>query len=119
MLDFHAADGRGARLEREVAAEGDGRAEELSGSAAQFRLFSAGDARLTVDLHLTDHRRLASDIAFRFLHRLALATSERLGRLVADGLPATAGDGHEPSPVLVAEGPGWDGPIDAGRHPSD
>ncbi|QDV33813.1 MraY family glycosyltransferase [Tautonia plasticadhaerens] len=70
----------------------------VSGPTANLRLFGAGDALLTVDLHLCDRSDLASDIAFRFLQRLSLASSERLGRLAADGAlgrPAGSEPGEE------------------------
>jgi UDP-GlcNAc:undecaprenyl-phosphate GlcNAc-1-phosphate transferase len=69
--------------------------DRVSGPTANLRLFGAGDALLTVDLHLCDRSDLASDIAFRFLQRLSLASSERLGRLAADGALGRP-DGSEP-----------------------
>ncbi|WP_235963570.1 MraY family glycosyltransferase [Tautonia rosea] len=74
-------------------------ADHLSGPTAQFRLFGAGDALLTVDLRFSDRSDLASDIAFRFLQRLSLASSERLGRLLADGALGRS-LGSEPENVL-------------------
>jgi UDP-GlcNAc:undecaprenyl-phosphate GlcNAc-1-phosphate transferase len=74
-------------------------ADRLSGPTAQFRLFGAGDTLLTVDLRFSDRSDLASDIAFRFLQRLSLASSERLGRLLADGALGRP-IGSEPEDVL-------------------
>lgn len=79
--------------------EGDSSTNRLSGPTAQFRLFGAGDALLTVDLRFSDRSDLASDIAFRFLQRLSLASSERLGRLLADGVLGRS-IGSEPENVL-------------------
>ncbi|MEO6808155.1 MAG: MraY family glycosyltransferase [Isosphaeraceae bacterium] len=59
----------------------------VSGPTATFRLPSGHDLLLTVALHQAGGSTLAADIAFRFLQRLALATAERLERLL-DASPA-------------------------------
>ncbi|HEX8202329.1 MAG TPA: MraY family glycosyltransferase [Isosphaeraceae bacterium] len=59
--------------------------ESLSGATASFRLSSGHDLVLSVALHQVPGSPLAADIAFRFLQRLALATAERLERLLDDG----------------------------------
>ena len=76
--------------------------DRLSGPTASIRLFGAGDALLTVDLLLCNRSALASDIAFRFLQRLSLASSERLGRLIADGVLRRV-SGSDPG--VATEGP--------------
>ena len=57
--------------------------ESLSGPTAAFRLSSGQDLLLAVSLHQATVSPVAADIAFRFLQRLALATAERLERLLA------------------------------------
>ena len=107
----------------------DGEGDVVSGSTARFRLSGAGDALLTVDLHLDDRPGLATDIAFRFLQRLSLAISERLGRLLGDeatadpsgtspeGLPdATSRDEVAALARLDGVDDGWDGSIARSRH---
>ncbi|RUL88158.1 glycosyltransferase family 4 protein [Tautonia sociabilis] len=83
-------------------------AVSLSGPTASFRLFGAGDMLLTVDLLLCDRSEFASDIAFRFLQRLSLASSERLGRLLADGAPPIR---LGPEPLVDAPESPESGPI--------
>ena len=56
---------------------------ELSGPTASFRLKSAQDLIVSVTLHQALDSEIAADIAFRFLQRLSLATSERMDRLFA------------------------------------
>src|SRR3712207_3235414 len=56
----------------------------LSGATATFRLSSGDDLVLVVALHQAPGSTLAADIAFRFLQRLALATAERLERLLEE-----------------------------------
>jgi UDP-GlcNAc:undecaprenyl-phosphate/decaprenyl-phosphate GlcNAc-1-phosphate transferase len=58
--------------------------QSLSGPTATFRLLSGEDLVLAVELHHASEPAVAADIAFRFLQRLALATAERLERLLAD-----------------------------------
>ncbi len=55
--------------------------DEMSGATASFRLSLGQDSRLSVALTLLANSSVAADIAFRFLQRLALATSERIERL--------------------------------------
>ncbi|MBX6313724.1 MAG: undecaprenyl/decaprenyl-phosphate alpha-N-acetylglucosaminyl 1-phosphate transferase [Isosphaeraceae bacterium] len=77
--------------------------EPVSGATATFRLPSGQDLLLTVSLHQSSHSALAADIAFRFLQRLALATAERMERLLAEA-PGEA----VPVPLAGA------GPLDSG-----
>jgi UDP-GlcNAc:undecaprenyl-phosphate/decaprenyl-phosphate GlcNAc-1-phosphate transferase len=56
---------------------------QVSGPTATFRLPSGQDLLLTVSLHLPSESQMAADIAFRFLQKLALATAERLERLLS------------------------------------
>ena len=102
----------------------------MSGSSARFRLSGAGDALLTVDLHLHDRTGLPTDIAFRFLQRLSLAISERLGRLLGDeataqppgtspgDLPDTFGLDEAMVAASADDGraDGWDGPLARPRN---
>jgi UDP-GlcNAc:undecaprenyl-phosphate GlcNAc-1-phosphate transferase len=55
---------------------------DVSGPTATFRLSSGPDLHLTVSVHQAPESEIAADIAFRFLQRLALATAERLERLL-------------------------------------
>ncbi|HWE39237.1 MAG TPA: MraY family glycosyltransferase [Isosphaeraceae bacterium] len=98
----------------------------VSGPSATFRLSSGQDLLLAVALHQAPDSPLAADIAFRFLQRLALATAERLERILAarpvvepvpapspadEGFavaPATAPRGAEPQPALAVDGTGPD-----------
>jgi UDP-GlcNAc:undecaprenyl-phosphate/decaprenyl-phosphate GlcNAc-1-phosphate transferase len=57
--------------------------DRMAGSMASFRLTSGQDLTLTIELHQSAGAHLTADIAFRFLQRLALATAERLERLLA------------------------------------
>jgi UDP-GlcNAc:undecaprenyl-phosphate GlcNAc-1-phosphate transferase len=68
----------------------------VSGPTATFRIPSGQDLLLTVSLHQAKAAALEADIAFRSLQRLALATAERLERLLAEG--AAAAD--KPAPVV-------------------
>jgi UDP-GlcNAc:undecaprenyl-phosphate GlcNAc-1-phosphate transferase len=56
----------------------------LSGTSATFRLKSGEDLRLTLTLTQTERAEIEPDIAFRSLQRLALATAERLDRLMEE-----------------------------------
>ena len=67
----------------------------LTGPTAIFRLSSGQELLLTVSLPQSSGSPLATDIAFRFLQRLALAAAERLETVLAVG---THGAGHEDSP---------------------
>lgn len=80
---------------------------EVSGSSATFRLPSGQDLQLIVSLHQSADSPLAADIAFRSLQRLALATAQRLERLLeteepgrGPGLPVEADESAE-EPVAV------------------
>ncbi|MFO0960532.1 MAG: hypothetical protein U0800_24375 [Isosphaeraceae bacterium] len=78
---------------------------ELSGPCASFRLCTGRDLVLAVALHQAADSGLATDIAVRFLQRLALATAERLERLAA----STAGSNPpaaEPAPQAAIAGSG-------------
>ena len=57
---------------------------QVSGPTATFRLPSGQDLLLTVSLHLPTAAPMPADIAFRFLQKLALATAERLERLLSE-----------------------------------
>jgi UDP-GlcNAc:undecaprenyl-phosphate/decaprenyl-phosphate GlcNAc-1-phosphate transferase len=73
----------------------------VSAPSAVFRITSGQDLHLTVALHQTPDSTLAADIAFRFLQRLALATAERLERLLAADERGRDGDddaGEPPAP---------------------
>jgi UDP-GlcNAc:undecaprenyl-phosphate GlcNAc-1-phosphate transferase len=59
----------------------------VTGPAATFRLSSGRDLALNVSLHLRADSPLAADIAFRFLQKLSVATTEHLERLMEE-LPA-------------------------------
>jgi UDP-GlcNAc:undecaprenyl-phosphate GlcNAc-1-phosphate transferase len=63
--------------------------EAVSGPMATFRLSSGRDLLLVASLHQDADSDLAADIAFRFAQRLALASAERLERLLS-GDEATA-----------------------------
>ncbi len=67
----------------------------LAGSTASIRLLGAQDLELSLALHQADDAPLAADIAFRALQRLALATAQRLERLLEPETPGVDGD---PSP---------------------
>ncbi len=69
-----------------VSADGEGPEswELLAGPTATFRLTSGQDLLLSVSLHQMAASTVATDIAFRFLQRLSLATAERLERLLAN-----------------------------------
>jgi len=58
--------------------------ELLSGPTASFRLTSGRDLLLSISLHQRGAAPYATDIAFRFLQRLSLATAERMERLLAN-----------------------------------
>ncbi len=73
----------------------------VSAPSAVFRITSGQDLHLTVALHPAPDSTLAADIAFRFLQRLALATAERIERLLADD----AGDGDDAAGTPPAPGP--------------
>ena len=60
-----------------------GRESRLSGPSATFRLSSGQDLHLTVSLHQPPDAKPATDIAFRFLQKLSLATAERIERLTS------------------------------------
>ena len=62
--------------------------DDLAGPAATFRLSSGQDQILTMSLHQPLESSLAADIAFRFAQRLALATAERLERLMGSTAPS-------------------------------
>ena len=129
LVDFLGPGRSPARIGRRRSLEGPAIAgRTVSASTARFRLSGAGDALLTVDLHLDDRPGQATDIAFRFLQRLSLAISERLGRLLGD--EATA-DPSGPSPEGLTDArcldevaalarldgvdDGWDGSIARSR----
>jgi UDP-GlcNAc:undecaprenyl-phosphate GlcNAc-1-phosphate transferase len=83
--------------------EGGGDEVTLSGPTVSFRLNTGQDLSLAVALHQAPGPELAADIAFRFVRRLALATAERLERLLADRVAieemadlATAGSARDP-----------------------
>jgi UDP-GlcNAc:undecaprenyl-phosphate GlcNAc-1-phosphate transferase len=87
----------------------------VSGPAATFRLTSGRDLQLSVSLHQSGESPLAADIAFRFLQRLALATAERLERLLAAETPC-AGSGQfeaRSAPNLPGDPRGKEGPSSA------
>lgn len=71
----------------------------VSGATATFRLSGGRDLLLAVVAHQAADSVLAADIAFRFLQRLALATAERLERLLnAPPSPTKEGPDEPPSP---------------------
>ncbi len=70
---------------------------DVSGSTATFRLPSGQDMQLIVSLHQASDSTLAADIAFRSLQRLALATSQRLERLLDNDDPGP--DAEEPRDI--------------------
>jgi UDP-GlcNAc:undecaprenyl-phosphate GlcNAc-1-phosphate transferase len=80
-----------------------GALSSLSGPSAVFRLSSGHDLHLAVSLHQSPSATVAADIAFRFLQRLALATAERLQRLL--DVPAqteVANETHSTAPGRMA-----------------
>jgi len=82
-------------------AEGPETGGGVAGASATFRLSSGRDLLLTVSLHQASDSAVAADIAFRFLQRLALATAERLERV----LHAADAPGRRPL-ATVAEAAG-------------
>jgi UDP-GlcNAc:undecaprenyl-phosphate GlcNAc-1-phosphate transferase len=74
---------RGGRLVFQTADNEKEIAADMSGSMASFRLTSGQDLVLAVELHQSPSAHHTADIAFRFVQRLALATAERLERLLA------------------------------------
>jgi UDP-GlcNAc:undecaprenyl-phosphate GlcNAc-1-phosphate transferase len=76
-------DGRSVFLSPPLGTGEEGGIDRVAGSLASFRLTSGQDLTLTIELHQSAGAHLTADIAFRFLQRLALATAERLERLLA------------------------------------
>lgn len=77
----------------------------LAGSVATFRLKSGEHLRLTVTLHHAAEVDVATDIAFRALQRLSLATAQRLERLTGAreaGTEAPPARGRGPAAVAAA-----------------
>jgi UDP-GlcNAc:undecaprenyl-phosphate GlcNAc-1-phosphate transferase len=89
-------DGR-AVMVRAMGGEGEG----ASGPAARFRLSPGRDLELTVAFDQASGSTLEADIALRSLQRLALATAERLERLLAESEPAGDSAGQR---ALTLEG---------------
>jgi UDP-GlcNAc:undecaprenyl-phosphate GlcNAc-1-phosphate transferase len=87
--------------------------EFVSGPIASFRLSSGRDLMLTVELHQEAGSRLAADIAFRFLQRLALATAGRLERLLAEERAGVDADLFETQPVAEPEPLGQTAAVEA------
>ena len=69
-----------------------GGAGPVSGPMATFRLSSGRDLLLVASLHQDAGSDLAADIAFRFAQRLALASAERLERLLSGDDEPEAGE---------------------------
>jgi UDP-GlcNAc:undecaprenyl-phosphate GlcNAc-1-phosphate transferase len=78
----------------------------VSGTSATFRLHSGEDLRLTITLSQDDGAEIEPDIAFRSLHRLALATAERLDRLMAEIDPGGSGADRDRPPPPPSPRPG-------------
>ncbi len=79
--------------------EGSSAEPPLSGPTVSFRLNTGDDLSLAVALHQAADSDLATDIAFRFVRRLALATAERLERLLSERAAQAAKS--EPATVEV------------------
>ena len=80
---------------------------DVSGSSATFRLPIGHEMELVLSLHQASNSELAADIAFRSLQRLALATAQRLERLVEDGTPPPD---RRPIPVAEPQAEAFAGP---------